>query len=208
MKKTIYIMIITVSILLIGCGKTENRTTYEHTDSFVQLEMPNNESDSSYQEESTQVNEDNTVDETVDETVKPTENPSTNTNYDEEREKLMQWIKEDTQRVVDSVKENTLAGPPSYTELTTEDFDVHCEIRHYDEIDKEKLEVFIMAGYPDKFLDLFSTFVEECNIDTKVTFSTEATDLRLQGYYSIIVFANNTNYFICYNDTEMLVKEI
>lgn len=204
MKKTIYIMIITVSILLIGCGKTENRTTYEHTDSFVPLEIPNNESDISHQKESTQDNEDNTVNETVE----PTESPSTNTNYDEEREKLMQWIKEDTQRVVDSVKENTLAGPPSYTEATPEDFDVHCEIRNYDEIDKEKLEIFIMAGYPDTFLNVASTFIEECNITTKIEYSDEGTDLIMDGYDCIILFANNTNYLIFYNDTEMFIKEI
>ena len=192
---------LTVALSMTGCASKE--ITQTKTETTVELGLECSIEPTDYSKLGSQVNPD----------IIAVNTSSVDTNYidythDEEREKLMQWIKEDTQRVVDSVKENTLAGPPSYTELTTEDFDVHCEIRHYDEIDKEKLEVFIMAGYPDKFLDLFSTFVEECNIDTKVTFSTEATDLRLQGYYSIIVFANNTNYFICYNDTEMLVKEI
>ena len=192
---------LTVALFMTGCASKEITQTKTETTVELGLECSIEPTDNS--KLGSQVNPD----------IIAVNTSSVDTNYidythDEEREKLMQWIKEDTQRVVDSVKENTLAGPPSYTEATPEDFDIHCEIRNYDEIDKEKLEVFIMAGYPDIFLNIISTFIEECNINTKVTFSEEATDLRLQGYYSIIVFANNTNYLICYNDTEMLVKEI
>lgn len=204
MKKTIYIIAITISILLIGCGKVENNTTYEHTDSFVRLEVPNNESNSTIQEEATQDNKNNTVTETVE----PIESPSTNPDYDEEREKLMQWIKEDTQRIVDSIDPNTPSGPPNFREATPEDFDIHCEIKNYNEIDEEKLEIFIIAGYPDDFFNVASTFVEECNITTKIEYSDAGTNLEMNGYDCIILHANNTDYLIFYNDTEMFIKEI
>lgn len=131
-----------------------------------------------------------------------------NADYDEERAKLMEQIAEDTQRIVDSVAENTLAGPPDFREATPEDFDIHCEIKSYNEIDAEKLEIFFMSGYPDEFFNVMSTFIEECNITTKIEYSDAGTDLEMPGYDGIMLFANNTNYLIFYNDTEMFIKEI
>ena len=192
---------LTVALSMTGCASKEITQTKAETTVELGLECSIEPTDNS--KLGSQVNPD----------IIAVNTSSVDTNYidythDEEREKLMQWIKEDTQRVVDSVKENTLAGPPSYTEATPEDFDIHCEIRNYDEIDEEKLAIFIMAGYPDTFLNVASTFIEECNITTKIEYSDEGTDLIMDGYDCIILFANNTNYLIFYNDTEMFIKEI
>ena len=65
-----------------------------------------------------------------------------------------------------------------------------------------------MSGYPDEFFNVMSTFIEECNITTKIEYSDAGTDLEMPGYDGIMLFANNTNYLIFYNDTEMFIKEI
>lgn len=192
---------LTVALSMTGCASKE--ITQTKTETTVELGLECSIEPTDYSKLGSQVNPD----------IIAVNTSSVDTNYidythDEEREKLMQWIKEDTQRIVDSVEENTLAGPPNFREATPEDFDIHCKIKNYNEIDAEKLEIFIMAGRGEHFLNVISTFVEECNINTEVTFSEETTDLIMDEYDSVIVTANNSNYFICYNDTEMLIKEI
>ena len=192
---------LTVALSMTGCASKE--ITQTKTETTVELGLECSIEPTDYSKLGSQVNPD----------IIAVNTSSVDTNYidythDEEREKLMQWIKEDTQRIVDSVEENTLAGPPNFREATPEDFDIHCEIKSYNEIDAEKLEIFIMAGRKEHFLNVISTFVEECNINTEVTFSEETTDLIMDEYDSVIVNANNSNYFICYNDTEMFIKEI
>ena len=192
---------LTVALSMTGCASKEITQTKAETTVELGLECSIEPTD--YSKLGSQVNPD----------IIAVNTSSVDTNYidythDEEREKLMQWIKEDTQSIVDSIDPDTPSGPPNFVEATPEDFDIHCKIKNYDEIDEEKLEIFIMAGYPDDFFNVASTFVEECNITTKIEYSDAGTNLEMNGYDCIILHANNTDYLIFYNDIEMFIKEI
>lgn len=193
-KNIIRISTIAIAIAILnmaGCTKG-NADIAQHSDEFSPLEAP----------------------ETA-EIVKDSPEEKTYELYDytsdEDRSELINEINSENDKIAEDIVIDSTDSTPDIQINEAEqfsDYDAHLDINRYDSYNEDIMSIFIISGYDDNTLNAINTFIDNYNITTEVQFSDKISNLRIEGYSSIIVNSNDKDYILFISDADMYIKEI